>query len=461
MKKTLLLAIISIFNFQISHAQQTYTQQVPDEVSEIRLSEYSRLMVKPTSGPMMLQTYKQYQVASVKNGRLTIPGSSTDLTLLLPEGRSIAFVAEDYSNLTFVGSFGKRPKLTVHTKDFASALFSGSLADSVWAVNISLQAEDYSQIHSEVRMMQFGFEVLPEDYAHITIDCFQERYEPGMSSRSQTVRQCPNCIVNWNYCYNDTVENVGSDTSYARYVSDSKTRVLQRHDSLKSEVYARNPHRSSSYDGQQKSRSIWRHRDVDLNFAWGFHNWGTGMFNGFEGVEGAAAVRTSFNNIQLSVNYPLIGTRHFGFYIGLGLEWDKYKFEGKDITFNTATDPHTFVDGGDPTCTSWLNTRYVVLPLTFRFDLWHDWSLTLSALPGIHWSGSHTGLRREYTTDLEERTDYDQSVNKYINPYKLDLRATLSYENIGVYFQAPTMSTFRSTVQNLYPIKFGIILTMD
>jgi hypothetical protein len=461
MKKTLLLAIISIFNFQISHAQQTYTQQVPDEVSEIRLSEYSRLMVKPTSGPMMLQTYKQYQVASVKNGRLTIPGSSTDLTLLLPEGRSIAFVAEDYSNLTFVGSFGKRPKLTVHTKDFASALFSGSLADSVWAVNISLQAEDYSQIHSEVRMMQFGFEVLPEDYAHITIDCFQERYEPGMSSRSQTVRQCPNCIVNWNYCYNDTVENVGSDTSYARYVSDSKTRVLQRHDSLKSEVYARNPHRSSSYDGQQKSRSIWRHRDVDLNFAWGFHNWGTDMFNGFEGVDGAAAIRTSFNNIQLSVNYPLVGTRHFGFYIGLGLEWDKYKFEGKDITFNTATDPHTFVDGGDPTCTSWLNTRYVVLPLTFRFDLWHDWSLTLSALPGIHWSGSHTGLRREYTTDLEERTDYDQSVNKYINPYKLDLRATLSYENIGVYFQAPTMSTFRSTVQNLYPIKFGIILTMD
>lgn len=461
MKKTLLLAIISIFNFQIFHAQQTYTQQVPDEVSEIRLSEYSRLMVKPTSGPMMLQTYKQYQVASVKNGRLTIPGSSTDLTLLLPEGRSIAFVAEDYSNLTFVGSFGKRPKLTVHTKDYASALFSGSLADSVWAVNISLQAEDYSQIHSEVRMMQFGFEVLPEDYAHITIDCFQERYEPGMSSRSQTVRQCPNCIVNWNYCYNDTVENVGSDTSYARYVSDSKTRVLQRHDSLKSEVYARNPHRSSSYDGQQKSRSIWRHRDVDLNFAWGFHNWGTDMFNGFEGVDGAAAIRTSFNNIQLSVNYPLVGTRHFGFYIGLGLEWDKYKFEGKDITFNTATDPHTFVDGGDPTCTSWLNTRYVVLPLTFRFDLWHDWSLTLSALPGIHWSGSHTGLRREYTTDLEERTDYDQSVNKYINPYKLDLRATLSYENIGVYFQAPTMSTFRSTVQNLYPIKFGIILTMD
>ena len=461
MKKTLLLAIISIFNFQISHAQQTYTQQVPDEVSEIRLSEYSRLMVKPTSGPMMLQTYKQYQVATVKKGRLTIPGSSTDLTLLLPEGRSIAFVAEDYSNLTFVGSFGKRPKLTVHTKDYASALFSGSLADSVWAVNISLQAEDYSQIHSEVRMMQFGFEVLPEDYAHITIDCFQERYEPGMSSRSQTVRQCPNCIVNWNYCYNDTVENVGGDTAYSQYIRDQRSRIKQQGDSVKNAMRSRQPNRSYSYDGQQRSRSVWRHRDVALHFAWGFHNWGTSMFNGFEGVDGDAAVRTSFNNIQLSVDYPLVGTRHFGFYVGLGLEWDKYKFEANEVTLSTSTDPYAFTDGGDQSCSSWLNTRYVVVPLTFRFDLWHDWSITLSALPGIHWGGSHTGLRREYDTDLEDRTERDQSVNKYINPYKLDLRATLSYENIGLYFQLPTMSTFRSSVQELYPIKFGLILTID
>lgn len=461
MKKTLLLVIITIFNFQISQAQQTYTQQVPDEVSEIRLSEYSRLMVKPTSGPMMLQTYKQYQVATVKKGRLTIPGSSTDLTLLLPEGRSIAFVAEDYSNLTFVGSFGKRPKLTVHTKDYASALFSGSLADSVWAVNISLQAEDYSQIHSEVRMMQFGFEVLPEDYAHITIDCFQERYEPGMSSRSQTVRQCSNCIVNWNYCFSDTVENVGGDTAYSQYIRDQRSRVKQQGDSVKNAMSSRQPNRSYSYDGEQRSRSVWRHRDVALHFAWGFHNWGTSMFNGFEGVDGDAAVRTSFNNIQLSVDYPLVGTRHFGFYVGLGLEWDKYKFEANEVTLNTSTDPYAFSDGGDQSCSSWLNTRYVVVPLTFRFDLWHDWSLTLSALPGIHWGGSHTGLRREYDTDLEDRTERDQSINKYINPYKLDLRATLSYENIGLYFQLPTMSTFRSSVQELYPIKFGLILTLD
>lgn len=460
MKKIVLIALVSIFNCQFSSAQQ-YTQQVPDHVSEIRLEGNVNLMVKSTDGEMMLQTPGKYQVASVKNNRMTISDGAYTTTLLLPAGRSMTFVAEDNASLVFVGSFDKRQQLTVHTEDHARALFSGSLADSVWAVNITLQAEDYSQIHSEVRMLNYGFEVLPQDYAHITVDCFQERYEPGMESRSQTVRVCDNCVVNWNYCYEDTVENVGADTRYAQYVRDRKTQAMQRRDSIKYEYESRHPRFSSESDGEAKKRSIWRYRDVALNFAWGFHNWGTGMFNGFEGVDGDASIRTSFNNIHLSVNYPLVGTRHFGFYIGLGLEWDKYKFEGKEIAFNTATDPYAFADGGDPTCTSWLNTRYVILPLTFRFDLWHDWSLTLAALPGIHWGGSHTGLRREYVTDLEERTDYDQSVNKYINPYKLDLRATLSYDNIGLYLQMPTMSTLRSSSRDLYPIKFGIFLTLD
>lgn len=444
--------------FSALHAQEVYTQAVPEQVEEILIKDYVRLNVKPTEGEMMIQTFGKYQVASVKKNRMTISDGGADITILLPAGRSVTFTAEDYSSIAFVGSFGKRPQLTIHTKDYARAFFGGSLADSVWAVKLLLLAEDYSQIHSEVRMMQYGFEVLPQDYAQIIIDCFQEKYEPGISTRTQTVRTCDNCIVNWNYCYSDTVENVGGDTRYEQYVRNRNQQAKRRHDSIKYVV--RHQRSTSNYDGEAKNRSIWRSRDVDLTFAWGFHNWGTEPLKGFSGVDGDAAIRTSFNHIQLAVNYPLVGTRHFGFYVGLGLEWDKYKFTGNDITFSTATNPYTFADGGDPTCSSWLNTRYVIVPLTFRFDLWHDWSLTLAALPGIHWSGSHTGLRREYDIDLEERTDYDQSVNKYINPYKLDLRATLSYESFGLYLQVPTMSTLRSSCQDLYPIKFGVYLTL-
>ncbi|MBR1550116.1 MAG: hypothetical protein IJ634_05700 [Bacteroidales bacterium] len=440
---------------------QTYTQQVPGNVNEIRLEGRAHLVVKSTDGDMMLQTFSKYQVASVKNNRMTISDGDYAITLLLPAGRSMTFVAEDYSNLVFNGSFGKRPQLTVHTEDYAHVLFSGSLADSVWAVKLTLQAEDYSQIHSEVRMMQFGFEVLPKDYAQITIDCFQERYEPGMNERSQTVRTCDHCVVNWNYCFKDTVRNVGNDTAYAQYVKSSKSLAMQKRDSLRNVVYEHSQHRHNSSADEPKKRSIWRHRDTELHFAWGFHNWGSSMFGGFEGADGDAAIHTSFNNIQLSLNYPLIGTRHVGLYVGLGLEWDKYKFDANEITLANASEPYTFTNGGDQSCTSWLNTRYVLLPLTLSFDLWYDWRLSIAALPGIHWGGTHTGLRREYDTDLEDRTEKDQSVNKYINPYKLDLRATLSYENFGLYLQVPTMSTFRSSTQELYPIKFGVFLTID
>ena len=89
----------------------------------------------------------------------------------------------------------------------------------------------------------------------------------------------------------------------------------------------------------KQKRPFWHWRNIELHFAWGFHNWGDDMFNGFEGVDGDASIRTSFNNIQLSVNYPIVGTRHTGLYLGLGLEWDKYKFEASEISFNTATAP--------------------------------------------------------------------------------------------------------------------------
>jgi hypothetical protein len=330
MKKITLIALVSIFNFQFSIAQQTYTQPIPRQVTEIQYSPSTRVTSVTQSGESAIVVDSDTVVATVKRNVMTIMPYVKDVKILLNE-------KEHPVTLVLI------PEVTaVYTKS-----------------NLIAREGDK-----------------PDD---------------------------------------------------------------------------------------DKPRSIWRSRDVKLDFAWGFHNWGTTMLNGFEGVEGDAAIRTSFNHIHLSVNYPLIGTRRFATYIGLGLEWDKYKFTGHDITFNTAAEPYAFADGGDPSCTSWLNTRYVILPVSFRFDFGRggDWSLTLSAIPGIHWGGSHTGLRRERITDLEERLDRDQSVNKYINPYRLDVRLMLQYESIGLYFQMPTLSTLRSNSQELYPLKFGFALSLD
>ncbi len=419
---------------------QLFSQAIPDHINEIRVEDYARLMV--TEGESAsIASGTNTQVASVKGNRLLI-GENANATITLPTGRSMTFVADDRSQIIFNGSFGKRPKLAVSTNDYSSAIFAGSLADSMWAVELRLSANDYSIIRSDIVLACYHFYFLAHDYARLDLACQKEKYEPGFESRIQSISQDENAYANWNYCYDDSIQNVNHE---------DKMRALV---TKKQMVEARAARRVSE---DNKKPSFWRHRDVALNFAWGFHNWGSEPLKGFAGVDGPADARTSFNHVHLSVDYPLIGTRHTGLYIGLGLDWDKYKFSTPDVVFDNLA----FRSGTDGAVESRLLTRYVVVPLTLRVDLWHGWRLTLSALPGIHWSGSHTGLRREFESDQMEGLVKDQSVNKHINPYKLDLRATLSYEGIGLYFQAATLSTMRDGCEPLYPVKFGIILTQD
>ena len=436
-----LLAILAPMVPLTLQAQQ-FSQAIPDHINEIRVEDYARLMVTEGESASITSSTNT-QVASVKGNRLLI-GDNTNATITLPTGRSMTFVADDRSQIIFNGSFGKRPKLAVSTNDYSSAIFAGSLADSMWAVELRLSANDYSIIRSDIVLACYHFYFLAHDYARLDLACQKEKYEPGFESRIQSISQDENAYANWNYCYDDSIQNVNHE---------DKMRALV---TKKQMVEARAARRVSE---DNKKPSFWRHRDVALNFAWGFHNWGSEPLNGFGSVEGAASVRTSFNHLHLSINYPLIGTRHTGLYIGLGLDWDKYKFETPEVLFDAAGGG--FVDGGQANCSSRLLTRYVVVPVTFRVDLWHDWHLSVSALPGLHWGGSHTGLRREYTTDLKEELQKDPSVNKKVNPYKLDLRASLNYEGVGLYLQVPTMSTMKEGIQELYPIKFGVNITID
>ena len=84
-----------------------------------------------------------------------------------------------------------------------------------------------------------------------------------------------------------------------------------------------------------------------------------------------------------------------------------------------------------------------------------DWHLELAALPGIGWTGNNTGLRRQYGNTNKEK---DYSINRSLAPYKLDVRASVMYKAIGVYFQVATLSAFGDYCQELFPVKFGIIL---
>lgn len=195
-----------------------------------------------------------------------------------------------------------------------------------------------------------------------------------------------------------------------------------------------------------------------IDFAWGFHNWSPDRFNGFAGTDGDAAVRTSFNHILLTFNYPVACSHRVALFAGLGLEWDKYKFHRGDIHFDQTAEPYHFINGTVANSESRLLTRYVILPIEVKFDLGRHWKLGLAAIPGLHWSGSHTGLRRDIASGDDEVNTKDFSVNPYINPYKLDARIAVQYHSIGVYFQASMLPAFKSSCDDLFPVKFGIIL---
>lgn len=205
---------------------------------------------------------------------------------------------------------------------------------------------------------------------------------------------------------------------------------------------------------QRVSRDTW---STNLDFAWGFHNWGGTPFSGLGGMDGDAAVRTSFNHILLSLSYPVVISRRVALYAGLGLEWDKYKFHSGEVLFNSSLSPHRLTLGPDD-ATSRLLTRYFIVPISLYFDLGSHWKIEIAALPGLHWSGSHTGLRRDYTEGDNERHVKDYSINRHLNPFKLDARLLVRYRAVGLYFQVATLPAFRNTCEELYPVKFGITL---
>lgn len=202
------------------------------------------------------------------------------------------------------------------------------------------------------------------------------------------------------------------------------------------------------------NRRTW---NPNIDFAWGFHNWGKERLNGFASTDDDAAVRTSFNHIILTFNYPVVYSRRVALYAGLGLEWDKYKFHRGDIHFDQTTEPYHFVNGTVANSESRLLTRYVIMPIEVKFDLGRHWKLGLAAIPGLHWSGSHTGLRRDITSGDDETNIKDFSVNPYIAPYKLDARIAVQYRSVGVYFQTSMLPAFKGNCDELFPVKFGII----
>lgn len=443
----------------------------------------------------------------VSDGKMVFYKWERPVRIHLRPGTISSFDVSNRSEVAFEGTFHFPDKFELNVSDVSKVTLA-DIDDTVSAKRMSLTLKGVANITAKSRLQPHTYDFNLEDFSHMKaflVECMGTREDRDPSKVSNNV----NAIVDIPYF-------IVSEEHMMTFTKDGGTGVDSNRFAGKPVVFNRKEieaffakdddfidrEKMKNYSSVTKEKSFsgnikgkYDEEDIDddnidfddydfsdpeevteflqrikkkinkgrswgpnLDFAWGFHNWSKDRFNGLAGTDDDAAVRTSFNHILLTFNYPVFTSRRVALYAGLGLEWDKYKFHRGDIHFDETAEPYHLYNGTVANSESRLLTRYVILPIEVKFDLGRHWKLGLAAIPGLHWSGSHTGLRRDITSGDDESNIKDYSVNKYINPYKLDARIAVQYRSIGVYFQASMLPAFKGSCDELFPVKFGIIL---
>ena len=448
MKRILYLALSIGMAIGANAQNGQVAQLVPDVVNLISVDGRHSLRIVAGDETLLEAPDGIEKIARIRGNKLIVSGDKdADVTLVVGPSRDITIHTEDYATVVVWGALPMRTSISVAAEDFSTVMFDGSVTDTVSCTNLTLRSEDYSRISSNSILQSVEVDFTSEDFGRIDL-CgldylpapdgveIEQRSLTADFGRIYTGRTTAGDML----LYNQT--NTFTENGVVGTMTD---RVA---DAVRSSVNGDNAKKKKSFS--------WEFGGGDLNFAWGWHNWGNAMFTGFGGVDGAAEVGTTFNNIQLHLNWTIARNRWLGFYAGLGLEWDKWKFATPCVTLNTAVYPYAFADAGAISGSMSLTTRYVIVPLTIRLGDTDGVHLELSAIPGIHWNAS--GLRSKEIVGNRTETVKDRSINKLLNPYKFDLRASLYYRHIGIYAQFSTQSVFKGNCEELFPVKFGFII---
>ena len=383
----------------------------------------------------------------VSGSEMTFSGHDRAVRIHLKPGTVTRIVASGTSDVTLQGTFRFPGTLELAGKD-ASTITARNSFDTLYADRMVVALEDVARVNAHSRLQMNNYDFSAKDFSRIKAFIVEIM---GASDGTQSH------FTNTNYATFEIGHKLypGEQTA----IDPEEMEVFWDDDDDSFDIDDLDPSDLSDMVRKITLRRSKRYSwGANLDFAWGFHNWGKDRFNGLAGTDGDAAVRTSFNHILLTFNYPVLYSRHVALYAGLGLEWDKYKFHRGDIHFDQTAEPYHFVNGPIANSESRLLTRYVILPIEVKFNLGRHWKLALAAIPGLHWSGSHTGLRRDITSGDDETNVKDFSVNPYIAPYKLDARISVQYRSLGVYFQTSMLPAFKDSCDELFPVKFGIIL---
>ncbi|MBQ8703898.1 MAG: hypothetical protein IJ524_05945 [Bacteroidales bacterium] len=420
------------------------SQLLSDNITEIRLEDYAALRVMQGDENRLTVSGNAHQLGTYKGSRLTLKETDDEATLYLRPGRTMSFNTQDFSALKFVGNFSMMDSLNLHAEDYSRITYSGNDGDTLRARRMTMKCEDYSHI-TTTQPVQYGVgRYTAIDYSRINLSATDMRRELAPEGVGDEL------FSNSDFGrINSGRHTVDGELKSERVEYDGYEAIdfMDRVTSTMSDM-AR----------QSKKKANYHPWNTEFDLAFGWHNWGGEIGSGFGGVEGVSAVSTNFHNIQLAINIPVVNVRGFALKAGLGLDWDRYNFTTPEVTFDATADPMTFAAGASTDATSRLKTRSVVVPIKMEFGNPKKWHFSVAALPGLNWSGNNTGLRRKYDNPSSTVKEKDFAVNQYFNPYHLDVRVAVQYKGMGLYVQAATLPLLKDGCQELYPIKFGIIL---
>ena len=429
MKNKGFLPLMAALAFSSALMAQVMVQPVKDvHTVEIEGSVKLKVYIDSAKGTE-LEVSSNAPVAMVAKGVMHMDGATNAVLRLSPSTSITHFTVEDAASLEFVGPMDLGDnQFTVSVEDAGRVKVTKiNGEDTLKAGYVTLHASDHGCIVSEIPLLLTAYDFKAEDHGYISLPSADMKPGVAMTDLNNKITVQDNGKV--------VLKDRGEDS------------VLSRH------IEYRESNRSEAA------------RDLELNYFWGFNNWGSHPFGH---ASGDAELNYYFMNYGFSIDMPVINRRKFGMYVGLGLEGNLYHFDSPLVNFTgtefaATTTPNITVTGGtlDPdNWNSYFNTLAITVPVTFSFEPWkYDGvCIRLSAITGINILGM---LSQQYKTTAVELFANDRLMRKQMNPFMLDTRLSVQYSDFGFYVQTATLSLFKSGVEPLYPVKFGIYWTMS
>lgn len=400
-------------------------------IKKVVLEDYCNLVIVPDTIDFLASNhpFKNFSYKFNTAGTLTLNSlpNSRKCELHLNMGTSMAIKTDDFSNAELHIN-NPLIMLSIETNDYSNVLVLSD-HDSIRANTINIKTNDFSNAKFSSPVVATTVKLISNDYSNAQLPNGRIVNIRESQSEYATIRygHIPNVNIYIDEVQPDT--KPVSKAKAARYFSEG---------------------------------------DWEFRFAWAFNNWGEQPYNGFVSMNSPYDLGTTFSSYQLELAYYPLYSAHIDFGLGLGYESDIYRFSNPYVALGSTSptsDLATFQtqDRQDAIWSSRMVTRYVTLPLTIRLKptAFSDFSISLTALPGLNYTSRNTGLKHKgESLNHDGKTTNREEVSTYMNPFKLDGRLTFTYSHISIFLQMASLPVNLNMDKKVYPIKLGFIFNL-